>query len=94
MLLFVVDAAGSEGRAPVEDIATLRTEIKLYSDELSKRSWTIIANKTDLPEAEENIARLKERFKKIKVIPISANEGDGMDKLKSYLAEKIGNEMV
>jgi GTP-binding protein len=94
ILLFVVDAAGSEGRDPVEDIATLRTEIKLYSDELSKRSWTIIANKTDLPEAAENIARLKDRFKKIKVIPISANEGEGMERLREFLEEKIGTEIV
>jgi GTPase len=94
ILLFVVDAAGSEGRDPTEDIATLRQEIKLYSDELAKRSWTIIANKTDLPEAAENIARLKERFKKIKVIPISANEGEGMDRLREFLDEKIATEIV
>lgn len=94
ILLFVVDAAGSEGRDPVEDIATLRQEIKLYSDELSKRSWTIIANKTDLPEAAENVTRLKDRFKKIKVIPISANEGEGMEKLREFLKEKIAHEIV
>ena len=94
ILLFVVDAAGSEGRDPVEDIATLRQEIKLYSAELAKRSWTIIANKTDLPEAAENIDRLKERFKKIKVIPISANEGEGMETLRKFLEEKIGQEII
>jgi GTP-binding protein len=92
ILLFVVDAAGSEGRDPTEDISTLRTEIKLYSEELSKRSWCILANKTDLPEAEEHITRLKERFKRVKIFPISANEGDGMDELRKHLAKVIGTE--
>ncbi|WP_050028324.1 GTPase ObgE [Verrucomicrobium sp. BvORR034] len=92
ILLFVVDTPGSEGRDPVADISTLREEISLYSSELSKRPWCILANKMDLPEAEENLALLKDRFKRVKVIPISANEGHGMDKLKTFLSEKIGHE--
>lgn len=93
VLLFVVDTAGSEARDPIQDIETLRTEIKLYSPELAKRSWCIIANKIDLPEAAENIERLKERFKRIKIFPISANEGEGMQKLLNYLSEKIGQDV-
>jgi len=93
ILLFVVDTAGSEGRDPVEDIATLRQEVKLYSEELSKRSWCILANKMDLPEAAENVERLTERFKRIKIIPISANEGEGMDKLRAYLDKTIGRNV-
>jgi len=92
VLLFVVDSAGTEGRDPVEDIATLRQEIKLYSAELARRPWCIIANKMDLPEARENIHHLKDRFKKQRLLPISANEGVGMDKLLAYLDEKIGSE--
>lgn len=93
VLLFVVDAAGSEGRDPIQDIETLRTEIKLYTEELAKRPWCIIANKIDLPESEENIARLKERFKRVKIFPISANEGEGMKKLLGFLSEKIGQDV-
>jgi GTP-binding protein len=93
-LIFVVDTAGSEGRDPVTDIETLRTEVKLYSDELSKRHWFIVANKMDLPEAEENIERLKERFKRIKLIPISADTGEGIEELKTYLDKRIGELSV
>ncbi len=93
-LIFVVDAAGSEGRDPVEDIETLRKEVKLYSDELAKRHWFIVANKIDLPEAEENVTRLKERFKRIKLIPISADHGDGIEELRKYLDERIGEESI
>ena len=92
LLLFVVDAAGSEARDPVSDIETLRKEIKLYSDELSKRPWCIIANKMDLPEAEENLTRLKDRFKRVKIMPVSANEGIGMDKLVAHLEKIIAHD--
>ncbi|WP_425510022.1 GTPase [Verrucomicrobium spinosum] len=93
ILLFVVDTPGSEGRDPIADISTLREEISLYSSELAKRPWCILANKMDLPQAEENLALLKDRFKRVKVIPISANEGIGMDKLRAFLSEKIGHEI-
>jgi GTP-binding protein len=93
VLLFVADAAGSEARDPVEDIATLRQEIKLYSQELSKRPWVIIANKMDLPEAEANVKRFKDRFKRIKIFPLSANEGLGLDKLLAFLSTKVGHDL-
>jgi GTPase len=90
VLLFVVDTAGSEGRDPVEDIQTLRRELELYSAELATRPWVILANKTDLPEAAEHLPNLKKTFKGVKLFPISANEGDGLDKLRAYLDETIG----
>lgn len=93
ILVFVVDTAGSEGRDPVADIETLRTEIKLYDKGMAKRPWVIVCNKMDLPEAEEHAAQIKERFKRVRIFPISANEGTGLDKLKKYLDEKIGEEV-
>jgi len=89
-LLFVVDTAGSEGRDPISDLETVRKEVKLYSDELAKRPWCIVANKLDLEESGEHIERLKERFKRIKIFPISAQSGLGMDKLRAYLDKQIG----
>jgi GTPase len=94
VLLFVVDTAGSEGRDPVTDLETLRTEVKLYSPDLAKRPWLIIANKMDVPEAEENVARIKERFKRVKVLPVSADTGLGLDKLRAHLEKTISKEVV
>ncbi len=89
-LIFMVDTAGVDGRDPVKDLEILRTEVKLYSDELAKRHWFIVANKVDLPESQEHLTTLKERFKRIKIIPISADTGEGIDALKKYLNERIG----
>ena len=37
---------------------------------------------------------LKERFKRIKILPISANEGTGIDALRKYLESKISKAEV
>ena len=93
LLLFVVDIAGSDMRDPVEDIQTLRKEIKLYSDELASRDWIIIANKMDIDEAGENFDILKSRFSRIEVIGVSALTGLGIESLKDRLEELIGREV-
>ena len=86
-LLFVVDVAGSEGRHPIEDLQSLRREIDLYDPRLSKRPWCILANKVDLPQSDDNVPAVRERFPSIRVIPISAAHGEGMEELKQHLGE-------
>jgi len=101
-LLFVVDAAGSEGRHPIADLQSLRREIDLYDPQLSKRPWCIIANKIDLPEANQNGQALRERFPAITILPISAESGAGIESFRQHLAswlpetveEKREDEMV
>jgi GTP-binding protein len=85
LLLFVLDIAGSEGRHPIEDLQNLRREIDLYDPRLSERPWRIIANKMDLPEAEENLHALRERFGNVEVVPVSAAKSQGVDELKTRL---------
>ncbi|HET6887926.1 MAG TPA: GTPase ObgE [Candidatus Udaeobacter sp.] len=89
LLIFVIDVAGSEGRSPVEDLQNLRREIDLYDPALSSRPWLVVANKMDLPNANENLEMLRDRFPKISIIPISAAKGEGIDALKETLSEKI-----
>ena len=85
VLLFVLDVAGSEGRNPVEDLQQLRREIDLYDPLLSKRPWFVIANKMDLPNADENLKTLRKRFSKIDIIAVSAAKNEGIDALKQQL---------
>src|SRR6266404_2250619 len=87
IFLFVVDVAGSEGRNPVEDLQKLRREIDLYDPILSKRPWYIIANKMDLPGAEENLNGVRKKFPKIDIVPISAAKGEGIEELKKKLVK-------
>jgi len=89
VLIFVIDVAGSEGRSPVEDLQNLRKEIDLYDPMLSSRPWLIVANKMDLPNANENLETLREKFPKTSIVPISAANGEGIDRLKEALAERM-----
>jgi GTPase len=89
ILIFVIDVAGSEGRSPVEDLQNLRKEIDLYDPTLSSRPWLVVANKMDLPNAQENLEVLRERFPKISILSISAEKGEGVDALKEALSERM-----
>src|SRR6266480_1729051 len=84
-LLFVVDAAGSEGRNPVDDVRNLRREIDLYDPALSKRPWCIIANKIDVPAAQKNLETLQNSFPTVKTVPVSASTGHGIEAFKTKL---------
>src|SRR4051812_2966690 len=94
LLLFVLDIAGSEGRHPIEDLQSLRREIDLYDARLSRRPWHVIANKMDLPEAEENLAALRARFPNLEVVGISAAQSERIDELRGRLKEWLfaGNQ--
>ena len=88
-LFFVLDMAGSEGRNPIEDYQSLRKELRLYDPTLTAKPACIIANKMDLPVSDENLKAFKIRFPKLKVIPISAEIGEGLDKIVQYIAKKV-----
>jgi GTP-binding protein len=90
LLLFVLDAAGSEGRNPIEDLGSLRRELDLYDPTLSQRPWMIVANKMDLSGAEENLAAIRNRFSDKIVVPMAAAHGTGIEDFKSALQKLLG----
>ena len=92
LLLFVLDIAGSEGRHPVEDLQNLRREIDLYDPRLSKRPWHVVANKIDLPGADENLVALRQRFPDLEVVAISAAKSQGLDDLRAHLERWLFRE--
>ena len=85
LLLFVLDMAGSEGRNPIEDLQHLRREIDLYDRRLSKRQWRVIANKMDLPLAEENLKAFQAKYPQGDPVAISARTGAGISDLTAAL---------
>ncbi len=86
LLVFVVDAAGSEGRHPVEDLGHLRRELNLYDPTLSQRPWFIVANKMDLPGAAENLAHIESRYPDQEIVAMAASYRQGIDEFKTVLA--------
>lgn len=59
LLVHVVDAAGSEGRDPVEDFETINRELAVFNPELAQRPQMVAANKTDLADASQ-LERLRD----------------------------------
>lgn len=93
MMIHVVDAAGSEGRDPIDDVYKINQELAAYNPEIAARPQVIAANKTDLiyAEDEDPVERLRAEFepKGIKVFPISGATGQGMKELLYYVSEKL-----
>ncbi|MGN1031516.1 MAG: GTPase ObgE, partial [Butyricicoccaceae bacterium] len=59
LLLHIVDAAGSEGRDPIDDLEKINSELAQYSISLESRPQIVVANKTDLiPEEDHEILDL------------------------------------
>jgi len=90
LLMFVVDMAGSEGRDPVEDLETLRKEVKLYDEDLARFDWLVVANKMDLAGAGENLERFRRRFTGVETVPVSAQTAEGLDELREVLLGRAG----
>ncbi len=91
VLVYVLDAAGVDGRNPWEDFEHLQNELELYMKGLSSRPAIIVANKMDLPESQENLAMLKEALSLscLEIISVSAEKNDNINCLVSKLREMI-----
>ena len=85
VLVHVVDAAGTEGRDPLDDIAKINSELERFDIDLTKRPMIIAANKIDAiyDEGDDPVARIRAEYepKGIKVMPISAATGKGVKEL-------------
>ena len=84
LLLHVLAIAGSEGRDPVEDFDQINHELANYG-ELAERPQIVVCNKSDLPDSEENVARLKAHLAELgldyPVFVVSAATHQGFDAL-------------
>ena len=61
LLVHILDAAGSEGRDPIEDFEIINRELEKFDPELAKRPQIVVANKDDLAD-DEQLERLRSYF--------------------------------
>ena len=90
MLLHVLDISGSEGRDPLEDFDAIMKELESYGD-LARRPMICVANKMDLPGAEENLARLQAKLADtgVPVYAVSAATRNNFDPLMYATADML-----
>ncbi|PKM83511.1 MAG: GTPase ObgE [Firmicutes bacterium HGW-Firmicutes-13] len=90
ILLFILDAAGTEGRDPLEDLKALQNELIMYGRNMAQRSQIIAANKIDLPEGKENFIKIKEKLAPdYPVFGISAVTGEGIQELLYFISDRL-----
>lgn len=90
VIVHVIDMSGSEGRVPYEDYMAINNELEQYNLRLMERPQIIVANKMDMPEAEENLKEFKTKIAEdIPVFPISAVTKTGLRELLLAIADKL-----
>ena len=94
VLIHLVDAASTEGRDPIADIYAINKELEAYNADLAHRPQVIVANKIDAIYAgndEDPVAAIKEEFepKGIRVFPVSAVSGQGLNELLYYVRDLL-----
>lgn len=88
ILVHLIDMAGVDARDPLDDFEVLNKELQFYSQEVAKKTQILVANKTDLEPAKENLKRFKKKFRK-KIISISAKEKINLDELIDEIYESL-----
>ncbi len=91
VIAHVLDMGAEEMRNPIDDYLLIREEIEKYNEKLANKKEIIIANKMDLPEAQENLKKFKVQFPKKEIVEISSVTNMGFDKLMTILADAIDN---
>lgn len=93
VILHVLDVSGMDGRDPVEDFDKINKELALYSERLAKRHQLVVANKMDLPDAQENYERVAEYVtsKGYEIMKVSAATGEGLQALMYKAYEMLQN---
>jgi GTP-binding protein len=93
VIIHIVDAAGTEGRDPVEDIYAINRELEAYNPDIAKRPQVIAANKIDAIYDRENnpVDVIRKEFEPqgISVYPISAVSGEGVRELLYHVNEML-----
>lgn len=90
VIVHVIDMSGLEGRDPYDDYLTINQELKEYNLRLTERPQVVVANKMDIPEAEENLAKFKEQAgDEVQIFPISAVTRQGLRDLLFTVADLV-----
>jgi len=77
VLLHLLDGSSA---SPLEDMAQVNDELRLYDSALALKPQLVVLNKLDLPEVQARLAQLKDDFSKSGIVPcfISAATGEGV----------------
>ena len=87
VILHVVDMGSMEGRDPYQDYLLINKELGAFNPKLMKRPMVILANKMDLPGADDNLLEFEKKVTDKKIFAISAFNNKGLQEVIDYLSD-------
>ena len=89
VIVHVIDMGSQEHRDPYNDYQIILKELKEFDSKILKKKQLIIANKMDLENAQENLKKFKSKVKNVPIFEVSALNGEGFDKVLTYIADLL-----
>jgi len=87
LILHIVDAAVIPNNGVVESLGEIDYQIAQFGQ--MKYGYALLANKMDLPEAERGLDKLRDEFKGLYIIPVSALYKQGFNEVKKFVSRNI-----
>lgn len=94
VLLHLVDPDGFDGMSAEKSVKVIEEELKAFDKKLFAKPRIIAVNKMDLPEAKKAYETIKKKFKKHKVMLMSAATGEGVDKVLDEVVKILADTPV
>ena len=89
VIAHVIDMSASELRNPYEDYLLINKELGEFNEKLLQKPQIIIANKMDIPGADEELKKFKEKVKDVDIFEVSAATNKGLQKVVDHLANML-----
>ncbi|MDQ0299851.1 GTP-binding protein [Salibacterium salarium] len=90
VIVHVIDMSGLEGRDPYDDFEKINEELRQYNMRLLERPQVVMANKMDMPGADEQLEVFKSKISEdVKVYPVSALTKQGLTEMLREIANLV-----
>ena len=95
VIVHVIDMSATDGRDPYEDYKVINAELGEYNMRLLERPQIVVANKMDIPAAQENLEEFKAKLaadgEDVDIVEISAFTRNNIDNLLYKISDILDN---